>query len=89
MNTWTNVILNVNDTITINWDDVNWQDTNMNSGVFSSNYQVSIDDILDIPWEEDLKLTQEWKEINEAAKTNPALQKALERVRILYYLSKK
>jgi len=30
-----------------------------------------------------------WGEIHRAAKTNTALQEALERVKILYYLSKK
>ena len=35
-----------------------------------------------------LKESREWREILEAAKTNPALQEAIDRVKILYHLSK-
>lgn len=35
-----------------------------------------------------LKESREWREILEAAKDNPTLQEALDRVKILYHLSK-
>jgi hypothetical protein len=37
----------------------------------------------------DPKEAQLWKDINQAALDNEELQKALERVKIIYYLSKK
>lgn len=85
MNTTTNID---NTFITVNWDAVNWNDSTMISGGSSINYGIGIDDLLDIEWEEDLKLTQEWKEMNDAAKSNPALQKAIEHARILFYLNR-
>jgi len=36
----------------------------------------------------DIKESQLWGNIHRAAKTNPALQEALERVKITYYLTK-
>jgi len=36
-----------------------------------------------------LKENREWRDILEAAKTNQALQDAVERVKIMYHLSKK
>lgn len=39
--------------------------------------------------EQDLKESQLWGNIKRAAKTNPALQEALDRVKLLYELSKK
>lgn len=50
------------------------------------NETINID--LNIDWFDNWKLEQEWVEINNAAKGNEALQKAIERVKILYYLSK-
>lgn len=43
---------------------------------------------LDTAWIEEYTLAQEWREINKVAKNNETLQKAIERVKILYYLSK-
>jgi len=36
----------------------------------------------------DIKESQLWGNIHRAAKTNPALQEALDRVKVIYYLSK-
>ena len=40
------------------------------------------------PLHEHIKDSQLWGQIHRAAKTNPSLQNALERVKIIYYLSK-
>lgn len=40
------------------------------------------------PLYEQIKETKLWGDIHREAKTNPTLQEALERVKILYYLSK-
>ena len=37
---------------------------------------------------EEIRENQLWRNIHRAALTNPALQEALERVKIIYYLSK-
>jgi hypothetical protein len=37
---------------------------------------------------EEIKESQLWGNIHRAAKTNPALQAALERVKVTYYLTK-
>lgn len=49
-------------------------------------YYVTVDGISDHI--NDWKLEQEWKDINKEAKNNEALQKAIERVKILYHLGK-
>jgi hypothetical protein len=41
------------------------------------------------PVHEHLMESKLWGEIHRAAKTNPALQEAIERVKIIYHLSKK
>jgi hypothetical protein len=41
-----------------------------------------------IGWDYDLQKQYEWDKIEHTARTNPALQEALERVKILYELSK-
>lgn len=41
------------------------------------------------PLREHILESKLWGEIKSAARTNPALQLALERVKIIYYLSKK
>jgi hypothetical protein len=55
-----------------------------------SNDTITIDtnDIFYKEWTKDWELEQEWKEINKVAEKSEALQKAIERVKILYYLSK-
>lgn len=40
------------------------------------------------PLRHDIKENQLWNEIRQAAQTNPALQEALDRVRVIYELSK-
>jgi hypothetical protein len=40
-----------------------------------------------IPLHEQLRESQLWDDIKRAAKKNPALQLALDRVKLLYYLS--
>ncbi len=48
----------------------------------------NIDDVFSNGWFEDWERGEEWKKICRAAENNEALQKAIERVKILYYLSK-
>lgn len=71
--------------------DNNWQvltaSTVSNSLWFDTKLSNTID-VFDATWFEDWKLAEEWKDINHSAKNNEALQKAIERVKILYYLSK-
>jgi len=40
------------------------------------------------PLRNDIKENQLWHEIKQAARTNPALQEALDRVKVIYELSK-
>lgn len=81
-----NITISEADTIIIeNWD-------TMNTSIASSpSDYITIDTNfadIDLSFISNWQLEQEWREINEAAKTNEALQKAIERVKILYHLSR-
>jgi len=54
----------------------------------STTASVDIFDYNMTSWNDDWILNNEWQEILKASEGNEALQKAIERVKILYYLSK-
>ena len=73
------------ETVTIST--IDWDSLTVSSG--NANDFITIDaGDLNLDWIIDYDKQQEWVKINKAAKDHPALQKAIERVKILYYLSK-
>jgi len=80
------------DIITIDLNDLNLDQYNtMDSDSWISVSTTSSFEIFDyniIPWVDEFDEFNEWREITAASENNKALQKAIERVKILYYLSK-
>jgi hypothetical protein len=54
----------------------------------SSTASFDVNDYTFTSWNNDWLVNNEWNEILKASEGNDALQKAIERVKILYYLSK-
>jgi hypothetical protein len=54
----------------------------------STTASFDVSDFIITSWNNDWMLNNEWNEILKASEGNEALQKAIERVKILYYLSK-
>lgn len=69
---------------TINIQDLNIDLSGLNIFSASSTGSVFIDD----NWFYEYEKREEWVRINKAARENPELQRAIDRVKILYHLSK-
>jgi len=59
-----------------------------NTITISSTSSFDVNDYTFTSWNNDWLVDNEWNEILKASEGNEALQKAIERVKILYYLSK-
>lgn len=87
------ITINIGDTANVSYDDVlilsNWEDANMSFPASNDYITINSSDTLgEFSWLTDWKNQEEWNNIRHAAVNNEALQKAIERVKILYYLSK-
>jgi hypothetical protein len=88
--------MNLNDIITIDLNDLNLdlpQYSSMdisayNTITISSTASFDVNDYTFTSLDDGWILNNEWQEILKASEGNEALQKAIERVKILYYLSK-
>lgn len=78
------VIMEPEDIPTINIQDLNIDLSGLNIFSASSTCSVFIDD----NWFYEYEKREEWVQINKAARENPELQRAIDRVKILYHLSK-